>query len=304
MFDKALQIWDRLTLPKLLLAIAASISAVCIYTLWEQRDAVFITLTGSVFAMASIAAGIGLFFVAAVCWLFVGALDRKTDLTHKALNDRIVDLQTQVNTQNVLMDRMRDEYAGRVPRGLRARTARMPRAHERHAHLVRATCRAPDPQMTRLRNTLSFVIPFLVALGGVLVGVPIVLAVGPMYEPRIAPVVRNVALLSATREGSAVIFDVAGDKARTCTYLGASALAGPREGLMEQAKLSFPVAMGKGVTRPPGFQSFGVWRIEPVRDGEVVLIQLRHHCHSFWDTTTLLGPWRVLPVSSVTQIAP
>jgi hypothetical protein len=158
--------------------------------------------------------------------------------------------------------------------------------------------------MTRLRNTLSFVIPFLVALGGVLVGVPIVLAVGPMYEPRIAPVVRNVALLSATREGSAVIFDVAGDKARTCTYLGASALAGPREGLMEQAKLSFPVAMGKGVTRPPGFQSFGVWRIEPVRDGEVVLIQLRHHCHSFWDTTTLLGPWRVLPVSSVTQIAP
>jgi hypothetical protein len=48
--------------------------------------------------------------VAAVCWLFVGALDRKTDLTHKALNDRIVDLQTQVNTQNVLMDRMRDEF--------------------------------------------------------------------------------------------------------------------------------------------------------------------------------------------------
>ena len=158
--------------------------------------------------------------------------------------------------------------------------------------------------MTRLRNTLSFAIPFLVALGGVLTGVPLVLAVGPMYEPRIAPVMRDVALLSATREGSAAIFDVAGVKARTCTYLGASALAGPREGLMEHAKLSFPVALDKGVTRPPGVQSFGVWRVEPVREGEVVLIQLRHHCHSLWDTTTLLGPWRVLPVSSVTHQAP
>lgn len=110
LIKQLLEVFDKLTLPKLLLSIAAGVSGVAIYTLWEQRDAVFITLTGSIFAMASIAAGIGLFFVAAVCWLFVGALDRKTDLTHKALNDRIADLQTQVNTQNVVMDRMRDEF--------------------------------------------------------------------------------------------------------------------------------------------------------------------------------------------------
>lgn len=158
--------------------------------------------------------------------------------------------------------------------------------------------------MTRIRNTLSFVIPFLVGLGGLLVGVPLVLAVGPLVEPRLAPVVRNVGLLAATRDGAAVIFDVAGEKARMCTYLGASALAGPREGLMEQAKLTFPEALGKNDTRPPGVQSFGTWRVEPVHDGEMVLIQLRHHCHTLWPTTTLLGPWRVLPVSSVTHQAP
>lgn len=134
MFDKALQVWDRLTLAKLLLGIAAGISSVCIYTLWEQRDAVFITLTGSIFAMASIAAGIGLFFVAAVCWLFVGALDRKTDLTHKALNDRIVDLQAQVSAQNLLMDRMRDEFREafeREQRECRERMTEMRNSFER-----------------------------------------------------------------------------------------------------------------------------------------------------------------------------
>lgn len=158
--------------------------------------------------------------------------------------------------------------------------------------------------MTRFRNTLSFLVPLLFAAGGIFVFFPILLAVGPLVEPRLAPVIRNAGLLGATREGVAVIFEVAGNKSRMCTYLGASALAGPREGLMEQAKLSFPAAVGKGTTRPPGVQSFGMWRIEPVHDGELVLIQLRHHCHSLWDTTTLLGPWRVLPVSAVTRQTP
>lgn len=136
MLKQLAEIWDKLTLPKLLLGIAAGVSAVCIYTLWEQRDAVFITLTGSIFAMASIAAGIGLFFVAAVCWLFVGALDRKTDLTHKALSDRIVDLQKQVDTQQTVMGLMREEFRDAFEREQRECRERLKDMNETFTKLI------------------------------------------------------------------------------------------------------------------------------------------------------------------------
>jgi outer membrane murein-binding lipoprotein Lpp len=110
MFEKIIATWDNLTLTKVLLGIFASISGISLYTVWEQRNAVFITLTGSIFAMSSMAVGVGLMFVAGVCWLFVSALDRKTDLTHKAMGDRIADLQKQVDRQSTDMERMRNDF--------------------------------------------------------------------------------------------------------------------------------------------------------------------------------------------------
>lgn len=147
--------------------------------------------------------------------------------------------------------------------------------------------------MSQIRRNISFLLAFLAFMGAVLISTPVILLAGPSAEPRFFPVVTDVRLISVVRDRHSVIFDVAGDKARQCTYLGASALAGPREGLMESALLTFPESLGTDRTRPVGVQSFGTWRIEPVMRGELVAIQLRHRCHGLWDTTTQLGPWRV-----------
>jgi hypothetical protein len=110
MGEKIIELLEDLTLSKVLLAIFASVSGITLYTVWEQRNAVFATLTGSIFAMSSMAAGIGFLFVAAICWLFVAALDRKTDLTQKAMGDRIADLQRQVTEQRKDMARMQSNF--------------------------------------------------------------------------------------------------------------------------------------------------------------------------------------------------
>jgi hypothetical protein len=146
-----------------------------------------------------------------------------------------------------------------------------------------------------IRNRLSLFVAFAATVGGFLIAVPIALVAGPAIEARVFPVLRGAHVISAQRDGHAVVFDVAGTKARGCTYRGASALAGPRAGYMEQASITFPASVGdaSAASRPLGEQSFGPWRIEPVASGEVVAIQLRHHCHGLWDTVTQLGPWRV-----------
>lgn len=116
MFDKIVKVWDGLTLTKVLLGIFAGVSGISLYTIWEQRNAVFITLTGSIFAMSSMAAGIGLLFVAGVCWLFVAALDRKTDITVHTLNGQITDLRHMLDEQRKDMDRMRLDFDRAIER--------------------------------------------------------------------------------------------------------------------------------------------------------------------------------------------
>jgi ABC-type phosphate/phosphonate transport system permease subunit len=148
-----------------------------------------------------------------------------------------------------------------------------------------------------LRRNLTFVIALAASLGGLLFAVPIFIVAGPLVEPHMFAVVRDARILSVAREGDSVVYDVIASKARSCTYLGSSALAGPRAGLMEAAQLTFPESVNRDASRPTGLQAFGVWRVEPVHTGELVLIQIRHRCHSFWDTTTQLGPWRVPPGS-------
>lgn len=145
--------------------------------------------------------------------------------------------------------------------------------------------------MSKTQQNLKFLIAFLATAGGMLIAVPVLIFAGPLVEPHAFAVLTAVRVQSAERDGTAVIFEVVGDKSRSCTYIGASALAGPRAGYMEPARLTFPEGLGQ--SRPTGEQSFGPWRVDPVATGELVAIQLRHHCHSLWETTTQLGPWRV-----------
>jgi hypothetical protein len=149
-----------------------------------------------------------------------------------------------------------------------------------------------------VRNRLNIFMAVAATVGGMLVSAPIILAAGPAMESHVFPVVTGVQLAGAGRSGSSVLFEVVGVKARPCTYLGASALSGPRDGFMQSARLSFPGALGDSITRPPGAQAFGFWLIEPTATDEKVVIQVRHHCHGLWDTTTQLGPWTV-PAQSV-----
>jgi hypothetical protein len=116
---------EKLTLQKAILGIFAGIAGISMWTIWEQRNAVFITLTGSIFAMSSMAAGVGLLFVAGVCWLFVAALDRKTDLTQKAMGDQIAYLQQQITQQRTDMERMREDFQRELEREQRDCAARL-----------------------------------------------------------------------------------------------------------------------------------------------------------------------------------
>jgi hypothetical protein len=49
---------------------------------------------------------------------------------------------------------------------------------------------------------------------------------------------------------------------------------------------------GQYVSRPPGPQSLGRWRVTAPTGSRVSFV-LRYECHALWDTMATVGPWGV-----------
>lgn len=100
MIDQFLAAWERLTLSKVLLGLLGGFSGIFLYWLYEQRNAVFITLTGSPFALLATAAVVLLVVAAWVAYMFVAMAEKRharelalhqteSEKTLKAMEQRI-----------------------------------------------------------------------------------------------------------------------------------------------------------------------------------------------------------------------
>lgn len=89
MLKPLIEIWKELTLTKLLLGVLAAFSGILLYWTWEQRQAVFITLTGSPFSLLTIAAVVVLVVMAWVAMMFVSMSEQRTTLVMKQMEARI-----------------------------------------------------------------------------------------------------------------------------------------------------------------------------------------------------------------------
>jgi hypothetical protein len=89
MFEQVLAAWERLTLTKVLLGVLGGFSAIFLYWLYEQRNAVFITLTGSPFALLTTGAVVLLVVAAWVAYMFVADAERRNAQTLAAMTLRI-----------------------------------------------------------------------------------------------------------------------------------------------------------------------------------------------------------------------
>lgn len=106
LFDKLIVLYDKLSLPRVLLAIFVGVSYIFLYATWEQRSAVFITITGNVAAMVSIAIGFGLLALSGIAWLIVAAFDRKHAEIIKVLSDRLGDSERTIKRLEAEVDRL------------------------------------------------------------------------------------------------------------------------------------------------------------------------------------------------------
>lgn len=106
MLDKILAVWERLTLTKLLLGVLGTFSGIFLYWTWEQRQAVFITLTGSPFSLLTIAAVVVLVVMAWVAAMFVSMSEQRTSLVMKQMEARITDGEAHSARQDSEINRL------------------------------------------------------------------------------------------------------------------------------------------------------------------------------------------------------
>lgn len=73
--------------------------------IYEQRNAIFVTVSGSPFALVAVAVSVVCIIVAAVAWLFVSQLDQRTGEHVKALQEQINSLREQIAREREDCDR-------------------------------------------------------------------------------------------------------------------------------------------------------------------------------------------------------
>lgn len=124
---------------------------------------------------------------------------------------------------------------------------------------------------------------------------------GPVIEARLAPVLIDGRIIHQQRAGDQVAFAVEGNRRRpACMYLDVIAQVEQPGHPQRIADVETPFS-GRNVSRPPGLQSMGVWRVPkpPNPDGvdmaagTVVTFFVRYQCHVLWDTMAVIGPVRV-----------
>lgn len=106
MLEKILPILERLTLSRVLLWVLAAFSAIVLHWIWEQRQSVFITLTGSPFSLLTIAAVVILVVMAWVAAMFVAMSEQRTDLVIKQMMARVADGEDRAGRQDAEIGRL------------------------------------------------------------------------------------------------------------------------------------------------------------------------------------------------------
>ncbi|APW38955.1 hypothetical protein RD110_18540 [Rhodoferax koreense] len=106
MLKSFIEVWKELTLTKLLLGVLAAFSGIVLYWVWEQRQAVFITLTGSPFSLITIAAVVVLVVMAWVAAMFVSMSEQRTALVIGQMADRIKAGEVHSERQDVEITRL------------------------------------------------------------------------------------------------------------------------------------------------------------------------------------------------------
>lgn len=111
---------------------------------------------------------------------------------------------------------------------------------------------------------------------------------GPVVESKYLPVVEKMDFVQTGNDSKDEIsLYVTGDKIRNCKFLEVVALS-KVDGIYNISEVKMDGPKYK-VTRPLGFQSFGVWAIKP--KGEEILLEAHHQCHGLWETHTPMGTW-------------
>ena len=106
MFEKLLPVLERLTLGRVLLWVLAGFSAIALHWVWEQRDAVFITMTGSPFSLLTIAAIVIVVVTAWVAAMFIGLSEKRTDGILKQMSARVTDAEVRATRQDAEIARL------------------------------------------------------------------------------------------------------------------------------------------------------------------------------------------------------
>lgn len=121
-------------------------------------------------------------------------------------------------------------------------------------------------------------------LAGILFGGATVTGVllAKSIEHHFAPVVANALVTQSEIDADGVLIWGTFDKLRDCKFVEAVANVGAIS-----LDLEFQDARkNRAVTRPTGMQTFGPWRLSPGL--YPIKITVRHACHSFWNTSTVL----------------
>lgn len=118
MFEKLLPVLERLTFRRVLLWALAAFSAILLHWVWEQRESVFITLTGSPFSLLTIGAIVIVVAMAWVAAMFVSMSEQRTAVTMQQMAARITASETHSGRQDNEITRLHGviDYAVREER--------------------------------------------------------------------------------------------------------------------------------------------------------------------------------------------
>jgi hypothetical protein len=131
----------------------------------------------------------------------------------------------------------------------------------------------------------------VLALGALLVLVPLLLIFGPALEGRYLPIVRGVQVELVSEDGDRMVFHAVGEKVRACSLTDVKVLVADKPGDVPSKGVIYPIDDGVGPRqRPLGLQDLGVWSIQPV--GGHLQIQGTYRCHPLWETVVRVGEWR------------
>lgn len=122
----------------------------------------------------------------------------------------------------------------------------------------------------------------------------LILILGPIMEGQYFPVVRHMSATFVKSENGKMYFDVVGEKLRACKFIEIRAvvdksISDPTPPV--KAFVQFKETSEGPLTRPVGFQSFGMWEIVPT--GDRAILQGSWSCHRLWDTNQSIGEFEV-----------